>query len=452
MTVQTTAGNDEQAKPHTTPSTPGNALNHPQKTPTTATPTNHHNTSYRLLYRGALSLPDSYLLLDGLTFFARLDSPTKHSGSKSYSLLENPLALALESMRGRPSLRFMGVVKLSELYIDEAGNVEMDIHPRASLSRIYFENMFCLSPFQASEEPAGTPMKSDIGVKVALGDSDGPETTEIIIYGQLRPHSGSSPDNNTKKTIVLTVGRITIRPVPQKRVPRPDDPIPRKPPVLFAQELQRAGSKGALAFGGGGLKRVGSANFTATGGPMVAKRPKLIAGSSSMNDVFKVPEVPNKSARGNERVEDVFGDVSESLNDKGKEKAAAIADDPEQNAAALEKANKLQIKKATIAHLAQTKDPNHKHIVVDKQHPEFKDLYGTISRGVSFALRNRTKIETIDATTIERLLRLHVKLYLSGHGPPDTSAKLPAQLGKVYGTSKAASAAGTTEDPIWIER
>jgi len=67
-------------------------------------------------------LPDSHILLDGLTFAARLDSPSKHS-----HLLENSLALALESMRGRPSLRFMGVVKLHDdkLWLDESGGIEM---------------------------------------------------------------------------------------------------------------------------------------------------------------------------------------------------------------------------------------------------------------------------------------------------------------------------------------
>jgi hypothetical protein len=42
-----------------------------------------------------------------------------------HQLLENPLALALESMRGRQSLRFLGTVKLSEVWLDESGNVEM---------------------------------------------------------------------------------------------------------------------------------------------------------------------------------------------------------------------------------------------------------------------------------------------------------------------------------------
>lgn len=77
---------------------------------------------YRLLYRGALSLPDSHILLDGLTFAACLDSPSKHT-----QLIQNPLALALESMRGRPSLRLMGIVKLDDdnLWLDESGGIEM---------------------------------------------------------------------------------------------------------------------------------------------------------------------------------------------------------------------------------------------------------------------------------------------------------------------------------------
>ena len=142
--------------------------------------------SYRLLYRGALSLPDSLLLLDGLTFTARLNSPSKQN------LLENPLALALESMRGRPSLRFMGTVFLRDVWLDESGGVEMyvfwflyflvevclknnnnrDIHPDATLTRVYFENMFCLLPFLgSSSKKSVAAQRSEIGVKVSLGDS-----------------------------------------------------------------------------------------------------------------------------------------------------------------------------------------------------------------------------------------------------------------------------------------
>ena len=62
----------------------------------------------RLLYRGSLSLPDSLLRLDGLTF----------TTSSTSTLLKNPLALALESMRGRPCLRFLGLCVLDQVHID----------------------------------------------------------------------------------------------------------------------------------------------------------------------------------------------------------------------------------------------------------------------------------------------------------------------------------------------
>jgi hypothetical protein len=91
-------------------------------------PTPPRPTTHRLLYRGALSLPDSHLLLDGLTFAARLD----HSSS-GHNLLENPLALALESMRGRPSLRLLGPTKLKDIWMDESGGITMSgvisLHP-----------------------------------------------------------------------------------------------------------------------------------------------------------------------------------------------------------------------------------------------------------------------------------------------------------------------------------
>lgn len=59
------------------------------------------------------------MLLDGLTFFATT------SQSPEKALLENPLALALESMRGRPSLRFLGLVMMKDLYMDYSGNISV---------------------------------------------------------------------------------------------------------------------------------------------------------------------------------------------------------------------------------------------------------------------------------------------------------------------------------------
>ena len=105
--------------------------------------------SYRLLYRGALSLPDSLLLLDGLTFSVRLNSPSKHS---TFNLLQNPLALALESMRGRPSLRFLGTVFLREVWMDESCGVEMyviSVVPTVAPEEIKFQGYSSSRDFDA---------------------------------------------------------------------------------------------------------------------------------------------------------------------------------------------------------------------------------------------------------------------------------------------------------------
>lgn len=114
-------------------------------TTTVANPTPPHSTdptslrqinspkSRRLLYRGALSLPDSHLLLDGLTFTGNASGT---GSSSSMSLLENPLALALESMRGRPTLRFMGTREVNAPegragWVDFSGGVCMSVTNRS---------------------------------------------------------------------------------------------------------------------------------------------------------------------------------------------------------------------------------------------------------------------------------------------------------------------------------
>lgn len=43
-------------------------------------------------------------------------------------------------------------------------DLDRDIHPNAVLSKIYFENIFCLN------SNSGFSDRSEIGVKVALGD------------------------------------------------------------------------------------------------------------------------------------------------------------------------------------------------------------------------------------------------------------------------------------------
>lgn len=151
--------------------------------------------------------------------------------------------------------------------------------------------------------------------------SDGPETTEIVIFAQLNPTSECS------NTIQLSVARLMQRPPAQqvqKRVPRPDDPTPRKPPAIFFQELKRAGSLGANV---GELKRVAL-------GSGVRMR-------AEDNRVFKVPEVPSQ-VKGKDKSREASSDIAEvgrieRKSGKGKSKSE---EGPMVNEMAMEKANK----------------------------------------------------------------------------------------------------------------
>jgi hypothetical protein len=184
-------------------STPTSALASDVQTPASSGKVT--DSLYRLLYRGALSLPDSYLQLDGVAFSARLpnrhspaqqDSPScslSRSDAAARELMYNPLALALESMRGRQSLRFKGTVRLQDVWLDDTGDVYMcvsvlfvvgvmgrlmafvvrdrDVHPFATLTRIYFENMLCLSPLISPTQDTFGPKRTQVGVRVSLGDT-----------------------------------------------------------------------------------------------------------------------------------------------------------------------------------------------------------------------------------------------------------------------------------------
>ena len=92
--------------------------------PTTPSRKRTISSSHRLLYRGALSLPDSYLVLDGLSFTTTI-SASNVTSTPSKRLLDNPLALALETMRGRPSLQFLGTEKLSDVWLDTSADVHV---------------------------------------------------------------------------------------------------------------------------------------------------------------------------------------------------------------------------------------------------------------------------------------------------------------------------------------
>ncbi|KAK7036467.1 hypothetical protein VNI00_011664 [Paramarasmius palmivorus] len=331
-----------------------------------------NKSTYRLLYRGALSLPDSHLLLDGITFSAHLDA--------SHNLLENPLALALESMRGRPALQFMGVTNMKDIYMDDSGGISMDIHPDAMLSRIYVENMFCLP----------TTSTDAIGIRVALGDSNGPETTQIIIYIKPEP-SGLDSTRTDSSSCQLAVARITPAPQPAKaRIPRPDDPTPRKPPSHSSsrsRDLRRISSANLAAFNARLPKPSSAApnSLAATlgSGVRLGKAPSE----------FKVPQLPPKETKPKAREKgkgkavdqadvDVFN-VGSSANKGTKRKRVEEAqsqsqsqsDAASENETPMERDNKNRIKRTTQQQLSATS--------MQKSDPEHKEVFNYIYRGSS---------------------------------------------------------------------
>jgi hypothetical protein len=78
--------------------------------------------SHRLLFRGSLSIPDSRLLLDGLSFTIPIDN----TRSPGINLLKNPLALALESMRGR-TLALSGISRVDSVQLDRTAEVDVSV-------------------------------------------------------------------------------------------------------------------------------------------------------------------------------------------------------------------------------------------------------------------------------------------------------------------------------------
>ncbi|KAI0821174.1 hypothetical protein BC629DRAFT_432315 [Irpex lacteus] len=362
--------------------------------PLPSTPSSSHTAPHhRLLYRGALSLPDSYLLLDGLSFVAETRSAVQ--GSPSVNLLSNSLALALESMRGRPSLHLVGTQRVEDVWLDGKTIVSVYVHPKSILSRIYFQNTLCLDTIISADNRTST------GVRVSLTEDNDTETSDFLIYGQLLPSSHpSSPSSSISPPLTLQLYAARIlptppSPTPHTRKPRPDDPTPRKPSAYLKRK-----PSAALALGDGKKPKIGRgleedeqlklAREVMLHGP----RPKLSRDKSEV-DVFKVPPLPSSLSQ------DVFGAVnSVSSNPKGKEKE-------KEGSSELEKANKTVIKQASVACLASHG--------ISKREPEFNELYQAIYRGTTFALRNIMRTQAVNVRVVERLLEQHARMYVNSN-------------------------------------
>ncbi|KAF8262201.1 hypothetical protein EI94DRAFT_719554 [Lactarius quietus] len=309
--------------------------------------------SHRLLFRGSLSVPDSRLLLKGFSFTLPIDN----TRSPSVRLLQNPLALSLESMRGR-SLALSGTTRVDAVLLDKMAEVDVDIHPAAFISRLYFENHLSSAPITS---PLG---HTDIGIRVALGDSDSQGASDVLIYGQL---------------LELRAARILSVPaVQQPRPPRPDDPSPRFPPTqIYAKRRHAEDSPSAR------LKRrkedVNTRDILTRIPSAGVARPKMLSRAKTMqDDVFKVPSLPDP---------------------KGKGKALDIAKE-------LEKANKAVVKRAASDCLAK--------YGIHKADAEFKEIWGFVYRGTEFALRTQMQSRAIESRAAEKFAKVHAEMYVKG--------------------------------------
>ncbi|CDO72612.1 hypothetical protein BN946_scf184985.g31 [Trametes cinnabarina] len=356
--------------------------------------------------------------------------------NSSPALLNNSLALTLESMRGLP-LHLLGTVKVKDTWIDPPGDIFVDIHPDAALTRIYFEQIFCLTPITAANG------RTEYGVRVSLTENNDPNTPDLLIYGELRDVAPTiettipSSSSSSPKFLHLLAARVIpgVPPPPTFRLPRPDDPTPRKPPPAFGAKRKRdaVGLPFALPSGpsesskrvktsekgkGRAVPKEGTAEeaMRKAAAEVMLHMPKpgkASAGSAQMNvnvkalgkdarvgmkkDTFKVPSVPIRA--GSQRVDqrastqpDVFGTVS------GEPPDSVTGD------ANVEKENKTAVKKAVTKCLG-------KH-GISKTHAEFKDLFQTCYHGTSFALRRCMARSLIEPSVIERFVVAHVTMYV----------------------------------------
>ncbi|KAH9965441.1 hypothetical protein BC827DRAFT_1184678 [Russula dissimulans] len=341
---------------------------------------------HRLLFRGSLSVPHSRLLLEGLSFTVPIDK----TRSPSVHLLQNPLALTLESMRGR-TLALSGTTRVDSVHLDRLAEVDVDVHPSAFISRLYFENQLCSVPITS---PHG---HTDIGIRVTLGDPDCQDASDILIYGQLSDIDLSSLSSETSldtlSILQLRAARIlSAPPSQQSRAPRPDDPVPRFPPIRTSTKrcrveespstrLKRRKEEAVLLNARDVMTRLPSTDVIRN-----ANRPRVLLQMKSMQDeVFKVPPVPDL---------------------KGKCKAPDIAKE-------LEKANKAVVKRAASDCLAK--------YGIHKVDADFKEIWGFVYRGTEFALRTQMQTRAIESRAAEKFAKVHAEMYVKGTIPGGSS-------------------------------
>ncbi|KAH7107361.1 hypothetical protein BKA62DRAFT_683137 [Auriculariales sp. MPI-PUGE-AT-0066] len=364
----------------------------PQPTPPRAI------AQHRLIYRGALALPDSNMRLDGIAFTAKIPPQSPHT------LLESPIPLALELLRGRP-LCLIGVIPLRDVKLDMTNEIHAYINPKVPLTIDFVERNLCF-------EPIGEMNRTDLGLRIGLGDVFAPNEEDIIVYGRL--HQSDDEDLDKTPTLQLVATRIAPASPPKPivpRVPRPDDPSPRRPDVVARLLFENNAKRGHKHVRSRDLEVDERTNKRAKLNPQMARTKEpgsratsfqrsassggKISSSDLDTDGFRIPVLPTK-CRSSDDVRRKSSADEEKSTDSGK---MAEAD-----ASPLEAANKRAIKAAAMAHL--------KALGFKKDHPEFKEPYQLCIRGVGFALRKQIALRNINDDLITDLVGKHLEMYV----------------------------------------
>ncbi|EJT96933.1 hypothetical protein DACRYDRAFT_112273 [Dacryopinax primogenitus] len=368
--------------------------------------------SHRLLWRGALSHP--FTQLDGVAFIAHLpqstESPSTTPTHSKLGALDTPTALALETLRGRPSLPVLGTWKGE---VDVEQGIRIHINPSCHLTVAYFTRLFSTPPLSPTSQH--TPC-----LRISLSSCTPSAEDELLLF--------PSPLPSGNIEILVARPRPSL-PKAKRLVPRPDDPLPRRIQDLRGLDLQERGIKRTSSNGPEALDDV----FSAT-----AKRRRIS------------DEPPTKPDRPFERRK------SGKLDKLGKENLDQEADrsmppplvPPNSEPSSTEEQNKALIKKHIVTSLANAG--------CGRAHADFKDCFSIVNRGVSFALvrfflsvlqqplksekRKHLKRRKLDRDEVVRLVGAHVGMYFV----PDSPVK-PSRTSRPRETLERAG----SEEVIW---
>ncbi|KAF9647750.1 hypothetical protein BDM02DRAFT_3187739 [Thelephora ganbajun] len=233
---------------------------------------------------------------------------------------------------------------------------------------------------------------------------DAQGSSEILIYGHLPPTqpelqvqmpSTSAGPSIAPPELPLVARRIVpvpFIPPPVMRLPRPDDPTPRKPPLVI--------------FG----KKAGQSQRTSSSKPkgLEVEDSSIKRGRETTKSLLKTGSTKSLGRSASFRVpDDVFGSTpmaTSALSAKGKGKGKVEGLSSEQ----FEILNKAEVKKSAVKFLLKYD--------IAKDDPDFKEVFGFVYRGASFALRTCMGSEIISTNLIDKCADMHARMYVRGDG------------------------------------